>query len=252
MIKKFKKPLIFVLILIPIAIVGGYFTGIYSFDSSTPENQALLLEQIGSRDMLNIIMAAQTVGYAVFCGFFGYILAEKLGLIRSFKLSKKPLLLTLGLSVIVAGVVSALEYAVFCGAIPEVAASYVEKPTAANWIASLTYGGVIEELMMRLFLMSLIAFIVWKLFYKKRESVPTGVLIGANIAAAVLFAAGHLPTTVMMFGGITPLVLLRCFLLNGAGAVVFGRLYRKHGIQYAMIAHMLFHVVLKVSWILFV
>ena len=33
------------------------------------------------------------------------------------------------------------------------------------------------------------------------------------------------------------LVLLRCFLLNGELGLVFGWLYRKYGIQYAMIGH---------------
>lgn len=252
MLKKFKASLIFTLILIPIALIGGYFSGIYVFESSTEEMQALLLEQIGSRDLINVIYMAQTVCYAVVCGFFGYILSEKLGLMRSFKPVGRSVIITLILSIIVAGACAALEYTVFCSAINEVAALYADKPTAANMIASLTYGGIIEEVMMRLFMMSLIAFIVWKLFFRKHEEVPVGVLVGANIASALLFAAAHLPVTIAMFGEITPLILLRCFLLNGAGALVFGHLYRKHGIQYAMLAHMLFHVVLKIVWILFI
>ena len=70
--------------------------------------------------------------------------------------------------------------------------------------------------------------------------------------AAVLFAAGHLPATVAIFGELTPLLLLRCFLLNGGFGPIFGRLYRKYGIVYAMISHVLFHIVSKLIWILLI
>ena len=103
---------------------------------------------------------------------------------------------------------------------------------------------------MRLFLMSLITFLVWKIFHKKRETVPTGVLIAANVAAALLFAAGHIPATLQTFGALTPLLVLRCFLLNGAFGLLFGRLYRKYGIQYAMLSHLLLHIVSRTIWLI--
>ena len=81
--------------------------------------------------------------------------------------------------------------------------------------------------------------------------VPEGVLIGANIAAAGLFAAGHIPVTIAFFGKLTPVILLRCFLLNGGAGLIFGRLYRKYGIQYAMLSHVLFHIISKTIWSLF-
>ena len=77
-----------------------------------------------------------------------------------------------------------------------------------------------------------------------------GVIIGANILAAVLFAAGHLPSTLQMFGELTPMILVRCFLLNGAAGLLFGRFYRKYGIQYAILAHMLFHLVSRTIWLI--
>ena len=88
----------------------------------------------------------------------------------------------------------------FANLIPEVASSYEAKPTIAYMISCLTYGGVLEEIMMRWFLMSLLIFIIWKLFFKKEQSAPKGVMIGVNIVVALLFAAGHLPTTAMTMG----------------------------------------------------
>lgn len=53
------------------------------------------------------------------------------------------------------------------------------------------------------------------------------------------------------FGGLTPLLVVRCFLLNGAFGLVFGWLYRKYGIQYAMLSHALLHIVSKTIWLIF-
>ena len=112
------------------------------------------------------------------------------------------------------------------------------------------YGGVIEEVMMRLFFMSLLALLGWKLFFRSRAYPPKRVLILANMIAALLFAAAHMPATQMQLGELTPLILLRCFLLNGAFGLLFGRIYRKYGIQYAMLSHVLFHVVSRTIWLL--
>jgi membrane protease YdiL (CAAX protease family) len=77
------------------------------------------------------------------------------------------------------------------------------------------------------------------------------VLVTANVVAALLFATGHLPATSMIFGSLTPLLLARCFLFNGGFGLLFGYLYRKHGIHYAMISHAMLHVVSRVIWIAF-
>ena len=52
--------------------------------------------------------------------------------------------------------------------------------------------------------------------------------------------------------GLTPMIILRCFLLNGTLGLMFGWLYRKYGLRYAMIAHMGCHIISKMIWILFV
>ena len=104
--------------------------------------------------------------------------------------------------------------------------------------------------MIRLFLMSGLALIGWKLFFRKEEQLPLKVLIAANILSALAFAAGHLPATELMIGELTPLLLIRCFLLNGAAGLLFGRFYRKYAIHYAMLAHMLFHLVSRTIWLI--
>lgn len=249
---KFKKPLLFALCLLPIAIVAGIFVGYYQLDTLADDVIAELVAELGSTDLLIVIGTVQTLGYALFCGFFGYILADKLGLWKPIRFEKRSLLVTLAVS-IVGGIVFSLDHWVFGSMIDGIQSANIASLTASGVIASVLYGGIIEEVMMRLFFMSLIALVIWKVFCKKyeRESIPVGVFVGANIAAALVFAAGHLPATVAIFGELTPLILFRCLLLNGGFGLVFGWLYRKYGIVYAMTGHALFHIISKLIWLMF-
>ena len=147
-----------------------------------------------------------------------------------------------------AGILFSLDYWVFGACIPGVREATAATLNGIVVLASVLYGGIIEEVMLRLFVMSLIAWLGWKLFCRGREEVPEKMIAAANILAALLFAAGHLPATLMLLGRITPIVLLRCFLLNGGFGLIFGRLYRKYGIQYAMISHAAVHIVSKLIW----
>ena len=56
------------------------------------------------------------------------------------------------------------------------------------------------------------------------------------MTSALLFGAGHLPTTATLMP-LTPLVITRALLLNGLGGIVFGWLYWKRGLLAAMLAH---------------
>ena len=247
---KYKKPLLFVLALVPIALVGGYFTGVYGWDELTDDMKSLIMAQTGNNlSLYYLITTLQALLYALIFGLFGYILSEKTGLMKSVRFGKKPVLITIGMTLFT-GLVLCTDLFYFRNHIPQVAEIYQGKPSFAYWMASVLYGGVIEEVLLRLFMMSLIAWLAWKIFFRREATPPTGVIIAANIAAALLFAAGHLPSTMQMFGEITPMILLRCFLLNGAGGLVVGYLYRKYGSQYSMTAHAGAHIVWKILWII--
>lgn len=245
-----KKALRFTLALLPIALAAGYFVTVYQLETLDEAVLEPTLEQFGSIGVLTAITMAQTVLYAAVCGFVGYLLANSLGLWKPIRFEKAPLLKTAAYSV-AGGIIFSLDKWTFGRWIPEVGASYELPITVNNWLASVLYGGIIEELMMRLFFMSLLAWLIWKIFFRREEKAPVKVLIAANVVAALLFAAGHLPATYMLFGGLPPMILLRCFLLNGSFGLLFGYLYRKFGIQYAMTSHALFHVVSKLIWTVF-
>lgn len=248
--KKYGKPLLFIAALLPVAIIGGLFTGIYTFAGYTEEMKQLLVTQLGGYAQYLVIVALQTVIYAMICGFFGYILADKTGLLKPFDLEKRKLTIAVALAAL-CGVAFGLDYWIFGGHIPE-AAEACRNITCSNVIVSVLYGGIVEEVMLRLFVMSLIAFVLWKICYRAlpKEKIPVRIFVIANVIAAFLFAAGHLPATFLTFQTVDAIVIARCFLYNGGLGLVFGWLYRKYGIQYAMIGHMGTHIISKLIWLL--
>ena len=233
-------------------LVGGFLIGIYLMDSYPANIQQQIMDQGLNNILLGVITAAQSLIYGVVCGVFGIILAKKVGLWKDeTAMEARPLFITLVIAVM-GGLGIILPDLLFFGRyVPAIMDSYAVKPTAAYILGAILYGGVIEEVMLRLFVMSLIAFLLHKLFGKKIERPATGVLVAANVMAALLFAAGHLPTTAVLFG-LSPMILFRCFLLNGGFGLLFGWLYRKYGLRYSMIAHAGCHVISKLIWILFV
>ena len=246
-----KKSLLFSLAILPIAIVAIIFTCLYQFEMYPPEILEEAVAQVGSMAIVWIITVIQNVGLIMFCCFFGYILAEKLGLWKPIKFEKRSLTVTLILSVI-AGIIFSLDPWAFGNLIDGIKESTAAGMTVYGIIASILYGGIIEEILMRLFVMSLIAFLISKIFYKKCEEIPAKVFVIANIVAALLFAAGHLPATLVTFGELSPMLLFRCFLFNGGFGMLFGWLYRKHGLHYAMISHATVHIVSKIIWFIFI
>ncbi len=247
---KTRKSLLFTLGLLPIALVAAYFTALYQLEIIDAATLALLMEQMGSESGFIAVYMVQIAVYALVMGFFGHILATKLGLMRPAQLEWSALKRTLPLAAI-AGVLLSLDWWTFGAWVPGLREATDLTLNVPVVIASVLYGGVVEEVMLRLFLMSLLAWLGWKVFFRKAEKAPAGVIIAANVISAMLFAAGHLPATAMLFE-ITPLLLLRCFLFNGGFGLFFGWLYRRFGIQYAMIGHALAHIVSKLIWFIFV
>ena len=252
--KAIRGALPFALMMIPIAAVGGWFTGSYACASYTAQTQALILEQVGSLWTLCAAAALESAVLAFVCAWVGHMLSSAVGLMRPLCSQAEKVRRALPATVC-CGVLLALDRWTFGRWLPQVGAIYADGLLTSrldNWIASILYGGVVEELMLRLFLMSLLSLILWKLLFRERsrERIPPLVFSCANLISALLFAAGHLPTTVSMFGGLTPLVVLRCFLLNGVLGLVFGWLYRRLGIQYAMLAHASTHLISKLIWLL--
>lgn len=123
----------------------------------------------------------------------------------------------------------------------------VNPPAWQGLLASL-YGGITEEIMLRLFVMTLIAGLIALAARKMDQKLPVGIFWVANILAAVLFGLGHLPATAQIGLPLDFLVVTRAIVLNGLLGVGFGWLYWKHGLESAMLGHFTADIVLHVIW----
>ena len=111
----------------------------------------------------------------------------------------------------------------------------IRPPLWQGFLASF-YGGIVEEILMRLFLVTFFVWIFRKLARSNDGEAASKCVWGAIMITAVIFGIGHLPSTSSLTA-LTPLIVFRAILLNGIGGVVFGWLYWKKGLASAMIAH---------------
>jgi hypothetical protein len=111
------------------------------------------------------------------------------------------------------------------------------------------YGGVGEEIFMRLFLLSLVLWLLTKIF----RTAPTNRVVfwSANFLVAVLFGIGHLPFASELTV-LTPSLVAVIVGLNGFVALGFGYLYWKYCFEAAVVAHFLTDLVLHVVGPMFV
>jgi membrane protease YdiL (CAAX protease family) len=211
--------------------------------------QREILEQAGITPpmllLVSVIQGGIVFGLAI---FFGLILAEKTGfklpLLTSWIEKRKIkysrtfwISVLLGISVGLA--IFLIDKFIFNQAI-------ILKTTWWQGLLASFYGGIAEEILMRLFLVSLLVFIMMKLTKRKQKS-STIVWI-AIILVSVIFGIGHLPITAAV-SPLTTWIVFRAILLNGIGGVVFGFLYWKKGLESAIIAHFTADIFLHVfAW----
>jgi membrane protease YdiL (CAAX protease family) len=139
----------------------------------------------------------------------------------------------------------AIEALVFLRHLPSAMHPVFAIPLWKRLLGSVLYGGITEELFMRLFLMSVVARLVGR-WWRTAEGLPTaGAFWLAIVVVAVLFGLGHLPATSVLTR-LTPMLVMRALVLNGIAGIAFGYLYWKHGLEAAMVAHMSAHLVLQI------
>lgn len=242
----------FLLVVLFGGLIGGYCLGIYSYDSLSADSLKQLQEQNVTKEMLAIsTMFQYGITFGLILALIGIVLSKKINLWNDFKLDKKAIITTVIITLISALLLFPGDKLIFGSLNSWVAEQYTVKPTIYKIIGGLLVGGIIEEVMMRLFLMSLIVFIGSKIFYRNKEVIPVKLYIISNIIVGIVFAASHLPATMTMTT-LTPVIVFRCFLFNVGLGIAFGYLYRKYGIGYAMISHGLIHLIADVLMLIFI
>lgn len=173
-------------------------------------------------------------------GVLGYFLARRLGLPGIFSRDGgwrgwfwMPLLFG-----VVSGLLITLMDRVFASLSPTWA-GFTHPEFPFSIIASAS-AGIGEEILFRLFVMSLWAFLL-NLILKRFGATSLALWLG-NLIGALAFAAGHLPTAMFLFNTTTPagipaLVLVELVLLNGLVGLVAGERFMKDGLVAAAGVH---------------
>ncbi|MFT3835560.1 MAG: CPBP family intramembrane metalloprotease [Myxococcaceae bacterium] len=124
------------------------------------------------------------------------------------------------------------------------------KPGRLLGLMASFYGAIDEEVMLRLGLLSLLALGVralGRLAGAGREvALPSAAFWLANVLSALLFGIGHLPATAALVP-LSTAVVIRAIVLNGSCGIVFGALFRRYGLEWAMVAHFCVDLVLHVA-----
>ena len=230
----------------------------------TPEALNAASKQLGQS--VSVIIALSILQSAILLGivtFIGLWAARALGLgapLIDAKLQGLPLPDRIGriisqaviIGVICAILIALLDLFVFVpldpsglGMLPQ----SVNPPAWQGFLASF-YGGIAEEIQLRLFFLSLLALGLRALFrlvtkQHQNEMLPSWIFWSANIGAAICFGLAHLPATAALLP-LTPLLIVRAIVLNGLVGIVAGVLFRRHGIEIAMVCHFAADIVLHV------
>jgi membrane protease YdiL (CAAX protease family) len=144
-----------------------------------------------------------------------------------------------------AAILLLLEIAVFWPRLPRTMRTSFPIPALWKRFLACFYGGIAEELLCRLFLLSLLAWLIGFAWHMPDGRPTLGALWLANILAAVIFGLGHLPATASLVK-LTPLLIARAILLNGIVGVAFGYLFWQYGLEAAMLAHFTADIVLHI------
>ena len=233
-----------------LGVLGGLAVMPYAFAL----NPSLLDQVPIPLPLLIFVQLLQMAILLGICTYIGLSLGANLGLdsplARAFIKGKKPalapknLVLALLAGVLTGILIIALD-ALWQPLLP--VPHQASLPDIAPWKAFLAafYGGITEELLLRLFLMTFIAWLLSKIFARGKTQTAAWIFWTAIILAAVLFGLGHLPAVAQIWD-LTSLVVLRTLSLNVMAGLVFGFLYWRWGLEYAMLAHFITDIVLHV------
>jgi len=127
---------------------------------------------------------------------------------------------------------------------PEVLARLGEFGNILPLPTRLLSGGIMEEVLLRWGLMTLLVWVAWRLFQKGQGRPRPACFVAAILISSVVFAIGHLPLAFMLFPEPSFALIVFVIVANSAFGLIGGYFYWKKGLESAMIAHALTHVVM--------
>lgn len=204
--------------------------------------------------VLLLISVAQTVILIALAAFLGLLAGRQVGLgapVLQALVDGRPaagliqaMLVPVLLVSLVSGLVFvAFELGYFARRIPpELGSADFRTPFCKRLLACF-YGGLDEEILLRLFVMGGLVWLLGLVWKTPAEAPALGAYWLANILAALLFGLGHLPATASITK-LTPTIIFRALLLNGIPGVGCGYLFMRYGLEAAMLSHFILDILI--------
>lgn len=200
--------------------------------------------------VLSLIQPTVLLALAVFVGVF---LAPKVNLSapafealargRSFIAALKPQIIPGVIAGLIGAIVIVLSWAFLRPFMP---AEFATRAEAFNRLVPLPtrllYGGITEELLLRWGLLTLLVWVVWRIFQRGRRQPGSVCFVSAILISSIVFGVGHLPVAVAIGGPLTLPVVAYVVTANSVFGLIAGYLFWRKGLEAAITAHMLAHV----------
>jgi membrane protease YdiL (CAAX protease family) len=247
-------------------LLAAFAFGLFAITPYSLALQQNALANIKLPMPLSVLIPIQIISQTLIFGILialGLFFASRIGLglptleakLRGESVANKVyalLPISISLGVIASLLIIGLEVVIFQPALMQqlgdkanTLALETSQPAAWKGFLASFYGGINEEILLRLIVMSFLAWL-GKFISRTSDGKPTNAVFWiANIFAAVLFGLGHLPATALLIP-LTPLVIIRAIVLNGFVGIACGWLYQTRGLESAMIAHFSADIVLHV------
>jgi len=129
----------------------------------------------------------------------------------------------------------------------------IHPPFPTSFVASIS-AGIGEEILFRLFFISFWTWLVGKIILRRRGLAIVFWVV--STLSALAFAAGHLPSLMIIYGvtnpsQFSPVLLLQIFLLNGLISIFAAYYFRKYGYLAAVGVHFWTDIIWHAVWGLF-
>jgi Type II CAAX prenyl endopeptidase Rce1-like len=115
------------------------------------------------------------------------------------------------------------------------------------FLTRILYGGITEEIMMRWGFMTFLVWIAWRVL-QKAQGVPNTIYVVFAIGiSALVFGLLHLPLVFALNSQVTASLVGYIIIGNGFFGLIAGYLYWQKGLESAMIAHVMVHIVMTIA-----
>lgn len=199
-------------------------------------------------ETLQVATAVQALVMVTLAVWIGIVLTPRLGLsapLLEAVLNRKDLrevFRALVFPGLVGGVLGAAVIVGFHFFAPQ-SLSNVLEPDSLPLIVRVLYGGITEEILLRWGMMSFLVWGFWWLLQRGRGDVSGAAVWAGILLSALLFGLSHVPAVAALMTEVPTSLVIYITVGNALFGVVAGYLFWKFGLEAAIVAHLLAHLV---------